>query len=109
MHISEAFLLGSSALVIHLFSLTGVVSAFRILPARWLESFWQQAGYAHPHGFVWYANVVVGLLFAALATWLTTLMLTSGGPATAIAIVELLAAGAWLGFLLLGARGPRHE
>ena len=87
---AEALLLAFSALVLHLMSLTGIVGAYRVLPMRWLESFWREGGYAHPPGFLRSAGVAVATLFGLLATFMSALLIGSGGIATALGVVELV-------------------
>jgi hypothetical protein len=90
-------------------SLTGIVGDFRVLPWRWLESFWREGGYVRRPGLPRLASVVVGALFGHLATWMAVSLIQAGGIATVLGVVELAVAALWLGVLLLGTRGPRLD
>ena len=110
MSTAEALLLAFTALGLHIMSLTGIVGAVRVLPFRWLESFWQQGGYVHRPGILRWASVVFGVPFGLLATWVAIfLLIESGGIATVLGVAELALAAAWFGVLLLLGRGPRLD
>lgn len=108
MQLPESLLLASSAAVIHFMSLTSIVASARVLPFRWLESFWREAGYVAEPGAGRWTVVAGGIAFLALATWLTVLLLSGGSYGTPLGIIEALLAVAWLGLLLFGARTPRN-
>ena len=104
----EALLIVGSALPLHLFSVTGLVAATRILPTRWLESFWLQAYGVSDVRWRRRTNAAVHAFVLGVATWLITLVIGSGGWMTATGVAELAVFGGWLGFLVIGSRGARR-
>ena len=104
----EAVLIIGSALPLHLLSATGLVAATRVLPTQWLESVWLQAIGVPDAPWRRRTNAAVHAFVLAVATWLVTLVIGSGGWVTVTGIAELVIFGGWLGFLVIGSRGPRR-
>lgn len=104
----EALLIVGSAVPLHLLSALGLIVATRRLPTQWLESFWLQAVGVPDASWRRRANAAVHAFVLGVATWLVTLVIGSGGWMTAIGVAELTVFGGWLGYLLIGPRGPRR-
>jgi hypothetical protein len=104
----EALLIVGSALPLHVLSATGLVAATRMLPTQWLDSAWLQAVGVPDASWGRRTNAAIHAFVLGVATWLVTLVIGSGGWMTAAGIAELAVFGGWLGFLVIGSRGPRH-
>lgn len=104
----EAVLIVGSALPLHLLSSLGLIAATRTLPTQGLESLWLQAVGVPDASWRRRTSAAVHAFVLGVATWLVTLVIGSGGWMIAIGVAELAAFGGWLGYLLIGSRGPRR-
>jgi branched-subunit amino acid transport protein AzlD len=84
MTLAEALLLGSSAAVIHLMSVTTIIAAVRVLPFRWLESAWNQGGYIPNLGRAVACLVGALLVSTQLAACTIPIETRSAAPCSAV-------------------------
>ena len=102
--LAPAFLLGVSALVMHLAALTVLVAYFRDVPDRWWIRMWvSHASPARPGVERWIGSIFA-VVIAAIPTYLMLLFLSGGTHMTLVGAVELLIVAAWLRHLTTGAR-----
>ena len=100
--------MGASAFVLHFFITADIVALFRVLPVQWLETMWVQGRTPSRSRLLEWAGVAFGSVFILVATALMAILLTGGGYMTAVAVAELVLAGAWLIYLLRRST-PRTE
>jgi hypothetical protein len=102
--LAPALLLGATALVLHLASMTTVVAYFRDVPERWWVRMWVTPAWLPPTGVRRWLGVVFAAVIAAMATYLMVAFLTGGAHMTLIGAVELVAVAAWLWHLMSARR-----
>jgi hypothetical protein len=101
--LAPALLLGATALVLHLASLTTLVAYFRDVPERWWVRMWVTPAWLPRTGVRRWLGVIFAAVIAAMATYLMAAFLTGGAHMT-FGAVELVAVSAWLWHLVSARR-----
>jgi len=102
-----------SCLVMHVVYVMVIVAHYRVLPADWLEQFWRaSSSRSRPPAWERWIGNVIGALFLAIPTGLMVFAImrperAGGSLGVLLAVLELALVTARMGYLLLGARGPR--